>query len=114
MNNDNQNKSSKIIVFPKVAGQLKKDGLKSPTNVLANNIPLSSIAKKIWIRFRTVEEFQKRRDEVEALYTGGRDICTLYIEENNRIVRKEQAFNITDVRIKLILLFGEDNVIVTK
>ena len=109
------NKSSKIIVFPKVARQLQKDGLKRPTNVLADNInPLSSITKKIWIRFRTVEEFQKRRSEVEALYTGGRDICTFYIEENNRIVRKEQAFNITDVRIKLILLFGEDNVVVTK
>jgi DNA polymerase-3 subunit alpha len=78
-------------------------------------VPFSDTRKELWLQFATMDEYQKKEDELRSIISGsdGMDEVVLYLAEE-RLVKRLGAKNSVRAEGKLLgdlfILLGKDNV----
>ncbi len=104
---------SKVCVFGKV--QIKETDETESANLLCSGMKsLDDVPAKLWVRFKTKEMFEERKDELINTFNGlnGKDGLRVYIEETKeKFAFDNIRFNADEMIISLLKeRFGSDNV----
>ncbi|MCR4807367.1 MAG: DNA polymerase III subunit alpha [Lachnospiraceae bacterium] len=78
-------------------------------------IPFERMPRKIWIRLKTMEEYNGKRDEMYRIIetSDGHDIVVIYIEDTKQKKELPPRYSVRadeDLKDKFSALFGEENV----
>jgi DNA polymerase-3 subunit alpha len=108
------NEDSKVLIEGRVSAEDEKDA-----KVICNRIiPFDSIPKKVWIKFATKDDYQKREGELNNLIadSDGKDIIVIYIEETKERKTLPPSSSVDaneELTEKLSEAFGSENVRLT-
>lgn len=105
------NEDSKVFIEGRVSAEEDKDA----KLICDRIIPFDSIPRKLWIKFATKEDYEKREKElINAIAdSDGKDIIVIYVEatkEMKNLPRSQSVKADEKLMYKLTDLFGKDNV----
>ena len=102
---------SKVFISGRVSSEEEKDA----KLICEKIIPFEDIPKKLWIKFKTREEyFERERELMDAIReSDGKDLITIYIEATKEVKNLARNLSVNaDINLvsKLSEMFGEENV----
>ncbi len=105
---------AKVFIEGRVSAEDEKDA-----KVICNRIiPFDSVARKVWIKFATKDEFLKKEEELNKIIadSDGKDIIVIYAEDTKEKKTLPQSSSVRaddELIAKLSAAFGSDNVKLT-
>ena len=101
-----------------IEGRVSAEDEKDAKVICNRIIPFESIPKKVWIKFATKDDYQKREGELNNLIadSDGKDIIVIYIEETKERKTLPPSSSVDaneELTEKLSEAFGSENVRLT-
>ncbi len=105
---------AKVFIEGRVSAEDEKDA----KVICSRIIPFENVAKKVWIKFATKEEFIKKEEELNKIIadSDGKDIIVIYAEDTKEKKTLPQSCSVNadeELLEKLYAAFGSDNVRLT-
>lgn len=102
---------SKVFISGRVSAEEEKDA----KLICEKIIPFEDIPKKLWIKFKTKEEYASMEETLMSAIkdSDGRDMVSIYVEATKEIRNLPRNLSVkadVDLVAKLSELFGEDNI----
>ena len=108
------NEEAKVFIEGRVSAEDEKDA-----KVICNRIiPFDSVARRVWIKFSTKDEYIKKEHELNKIIadSDGKDIIVIYAEDTKEKKTLPQSSSVRaddELIARLSAAFGSDNVKLT-
>ncbi len=108
------NEEAKVFIEGRVSAEDEKDA-----KVICNRIiPFESVARRVWIKFATKDDYLKKEEELNKIIadSDGKDIIVIYAEDTKEKKTLPQSSTVRadeELISRLAAAFGSDNVKLT-